>query len=67
MELGITTKAGQKRVEKERVEKADTTREARHARFALSVRDPQPVTEVARFWRTAAQAATIGMFLILLL
>ena len=65
MESGITTKAGQKRVEKERVEKADTTREARHARFALSVRDPQPVTEVARFWRTAAQAATIGMFLIL--
>ena len=65
MESGITTKAGQKRVEKERAEKADTTREARHARFALSVRDPQPVTEVARFWRTAAQAATIGMFLIL--
>ena len=36
-------------------------------RFALSVSDPQPMTEVARFWRTAAQSATIGMFVIFLI
>jgi predicted PurR-regulated permease PerM len=35
------------------------------ARFAFSVSDPQPVTEVARIWRTTAQIATIGMFVIL--
>ena len=36
------------------------------AGFSLAVSDPQPMTEVARFWRTAAQSATIGMFIILL-
>jgi predicted PurR-regulated permease PerM len=36
------------------------------ARFALSVNNPRPVTEVAQIWRTAAQSATIGMFIILL-
>jgi predicted PurR-regulated permease PerM len=55
MELG-STKAGQRRIEKDR---------ARQARFALTVSDPQPVAEVARLWRTAAQSATIGMFVIL--
>jgi len=35
-------------------------------RFALSVNNPRPVTEVAQIWRTAAQSATIGMFIILL-
>ncbi len=60
MELG-GTKAAQRRVEK-----AGPTRGALAARFALSVSDPQPMTEVARFWRTAAQSATIGMFVILL-
>ena len=34
-------------------------------RFALSVSDPKPVTEVAQIWRTAVQSATIGMFVIL--
>jgi len=70
MELS-TTKVGQKHVEKASVAReAGVSREAgeaRHTHFALSVRDPQPVTEVVRFWRTAAQAATIGMFAILLI
>ncbi len=60
MEL-VGTKAAQRRVEK-----PGLTRGALAARFALSVSDPQPMTEVARFWRTAAQSATIGMFVILL-
>jgi predicted PurR-regulated permease PerM len=60
MELG-GTKAAQRRVEK-----PGLTRGALATRFALSVSDPQPMTEVARFWRTAAQSATIGMFVILL-
>ena len=45
-----------------KLELADPKRQARSL-FAVS--DPQPVTEVARFWRTAAQSATIGMFVIL--
>ncbi|HET7383371.1 MAG TPA: AI-2E family transporter [Pseudolabrys sp.] len=60
MELG-STKAKQRQVEK-----SDQRRGALAARFGLSVSDPQPVAEVARFWRTAAQSATIGMFVILL-
>lgn len=59
MELG-GTKAAQRRVEK-----PGLTRGALAARFALTVSDPQPMTEVARFWRTAAQSATIGIFVIL--
>lgn len=58
MELG-NTKASQRRVEKDRA------RETREARFTLAVSDPRPVAEVARLWRTAAQSATIGMFVIL--
>ena len=38
----------------------------RRARSLLAISDPQPVAEVSRFWRTAAQSATIGMFVILL-
>ncbi len=49
-----------------RAERSDADRRNRATRFALAVSDPQPVTEVARFWRTAAQSATIGMFVILL-
>ena len=59
MELGNT------KAEQRRVEKPDASRVTRGSRFALSVSDPQPMTEVARFWRTAAQSATIGMFVIL--
>jgi predicted PurR-regulated permease PerM len=61
MELA-STKAAQRRVEKDM---ARGVRGARAARFALTVSDPQPVTEVSRLWRTAAQSATIGMFVIL--
>jgi predicted PurR-regulated permease PerM len=45
--------------------RADVGRDRKAARFALSVSDPKPVTEVAPIWRTAAQSATIGMFIIL--
>ena len=58
MEASVT-KAGPKRAEKQK-----TPRGARG--FSLAVNDPQPIPEVARFWRTAAQSATIGMFVILL-
>jgi predicted PurR-regulated permease PerM len=61
MEL-VNTKTAQKRVEK-----AGGPREAPGPHFGLSFNDPQPVTAVARFWRTAAQASTIGMFIILLI
>jgi predicted PurR-regulated permease PerM len=50
-----------------RAERPDADRHNRAARFELAVSDPQPVAELARFWRTAAQSATIGMFVILLI
>jgi predicted PurR-regulated permease PerM len=53
------TKAGQRR------EGPNTGQDRKAARFALAVSDPKPVTEVALIWRTAAQSATIGMFIIL--
>jgi predicted PurR-regulated permease PerM len=56
-----TPKAAQRRAER-----PDEDRRARAARFALAVSDPQPVADVARIWRTAAQSATIGMFIIVL-
>jgi predicted PurR-regulated permease PerM len=56
---------GSSKAEQRRVEKLDTSRSTPGSRFALSVKDPQPIAEVARFWRTAAQSATIGMFVIL--
>jgi predicted PurR-regulated permease PerM len=64
-------KADQKRVEAKagpkRPESADISRAGQGARFAFAVRDPRPLTEVAQFWRTAGQASTIGMFVILLI
>lgn len=36
-------------------------------RAVLAITDPMPVSEVGRVWRTAAQAATIGIFIILLI
>jgi len=54
---GSRTKAGQRR--------DPSTDLGREARFALSVSDPKPITEVAQIWRTAVQSATIGMFVIL--
>jgi predicted PurR-regulated permease PerM len=50
-----------------RVEKPDVEPRGRASKFVLAVSDPQPVAEVAQFWRTAAQTATIGMFVILLI
>ena len=60
MELGIS------KAEQRRPEKVDVSRSARQSAFKLSVSDPQPMTEVGRFWRMAAQSSTIGMFVILL-
>ena len=60
MDAGIT------RAKPSRAEKAAMVRGMREPGFSLAVNDPQPMTEVARFWRTAAQSATIGMFIILL-
>lgn len=54
-----------KRAEQRRVEKPDVTRNVARPRFAFSVNDPQPIAEVSRLWRTAAQAATIGMFVVI--
>jgi predicted PurR-regulated permease PerM len=56
----VSTKAEQRRAEK-----ADISRSVAKPRFAFALNDPQPVAEVSRIWRTAAQAATIGMFVII--
>lgn len=61
MESG-DTKAGRRRVVK-----SDLVHGAGNPRFALSVSDPQPVSSVAPLWRTTAQVATIGMFVIFLI
>lgn len=62
------TKASVRRVEKPDVSRSTSGASSEsQPRFALTVSDPQPMTEVARFWRTAAQSATIGMFVILLI
>ena len=42
-------------------------RAQRDKHFALLVHDPQPVEEVAGIWTSAAQMATIGIFVLLLL
>src|SRR6476646_4537065 len=52
--------------ERHKKEKASASNAERRARSPFAITDPQPVSEVSRFWRTAAQAATIGMFIILL-
>ena len=54
-------KAGERRKEK-----SGATHAERRARSHFAITDPQPVSEVSRLWRTAAQSATIGMFIILL-
>ncbi|MDP2408788.1 MAG: AI-2E family transporter [Pseudolabrys sp.] len=33
----------------------------------LTIRDPEPVAEVAQVWKTASQSATVGIFVILLI
>jgi predicted PurR-regulated permease PerM len=42
-------------------------RSVRASRYQLVITDPQPVTKVDTIWNTTAQAATIGIFLILLI
>src|SRR5476651_96275 len=43
----------------------ENIRSARHQRLPLAISDPSPVAAVSGLWRTAAQAATIGIFIIL--
>jgi len=47
--------------------KLEIVRSARGSREALAITDPQPVPQVSTLWRTAAQAATIGIFVILMI
>jgi predicted PurR-regulated permease PerM len=47
--------------------KLDDIRAARPQHSPLAINDPQPVVEVSQVWRTAAQSATIGIFIILLI
>ncbi len=37
----------------------------RRAHFSLTLEDPQPPTAMPRAWRSAAQAATVGIFIVL--
>ncbi|HET9716715.1 MAG TPA: AI-2E family transporter [Pseudolabrys sp.] len=60
METGETKAAG-------RAESMARARKSSASRFGLPLSDPQPLSEVGRLWRTAAQAATIGMFIIVLI
>jgi predicted PurR-regulated permease PerM len=57
--------SGTTKAEQRRVAKPDVVRGARRSPDIPPLRGPQPTGEVARFWRTAAQTATIGMFVIL--
>ena len=54
------------KADERRKENSSAIQAERRARSLFAITDPQPINEVARFWRTVAQAATIGMFLILL-
>jgi predicted PurR-regulated permease PerM len=47
--------------------KLEIVRPAPRQRPTLAITDPQPVPQVSVLWRTAAQAATIGIFIILLI
>jgi predicted PurR-regulated permease PerM len=47
--------------------KLESVRPAQRQRPTLAITDPQPVPQLSVLWRTAAQAATIGIFIILLI
>jgi predicted PurR-regulated permease PerM len=47
--------------------KLEIIRGVRRQRLPLAITDPLPVPQVSTLWRTAAQAATIGIFIILLI
>lgn len=49
------------------MEKIDSGRASQRRRELLAISDPKPVTAVSHFWRTTAQAATIGIFVIMLI
>jgi len=57
--------ASSTKAEQRRVAKPDVARSVGRSPDTPSASDPKPTGEVARFWRTAAQSATIGMFVIL--
>jgi len=50
----------------ERPTKPGNGRPARRKHLPLQLDDPQPLNELPRAWRNAAQAATVGIFVILL-
>lgn len=43
----------------------DYIRASREPRYALDIKDPQPVDSVQHMWESAGQAATVGIFLLL--
>jgi predicted PurR-regulated permease PerM len=47
--------------------RTDTRLTAKERRPLLEINDPSPVVHVSTVWRTASQAATIGIFVILLI
>ena len=44
--------------------RANNRRSESDRRFFLALTDPKPIADVSTIWRTSAQAATIGMFVI---
>jgi predicted PurR-regulated permease PerM len=54
------------RAESRRDENGPAARPGAQRRFALDLTDLEPLAAVSNLWRVAAQAATIGMFLIFL-
>ncbi len=42
-------------------------RARREKRFVPVINDPQPLASAADFWGTAAQMATIGIFILILI
>jgi predicted PurR-regulated permease PerM len=49
------------------VSKPDAVEKGLHRRSLLALTDPMPPLRLARLWRTAAQAATIGIFVVLVI
>ena len=65
----MTEATGQREVgraqERGAQDRAAQDREAKARRYQLGLTDPKPLTEVSVLWRTAAQAATIGIFAVM--
>jgi len=45
--------------------RVDTRQATKERRFLLAINDPKPIAHVSTVWRTASQAAAIGIFMIL--